>query len=189
MEKVRGSRIESLFPSILWSRSEERISFSLTSLHFQILVLTSTWIAPGAPAAWVIAHTCAEVQRVSRNTWEGHLRCCDQPLYKFWYFSWSRCNSLLWVSQLAKNSFDLKSNWFLLFICIPSESWHYSEPLQMCQMSPLVTVVKYKMDLSYTFQFLLFPVFAEHFNTWGNIWLSGAREHLWGFQIVVFHAL
>lgn len=62
MEKVRGSRIESLFPSILWSRSEERISFSLMSLHFQIIVLTSTWIAPGVPAAWVIAHSCAEVQ-------------------------------------------------------------------------------------------------------------------------------
>lgn len=62
MEKVRGSRGESLFPLILWSRNEERISFSLRSLHFQILVLTSTWRAPGVPAAWVIAHSCAEVQ-------------------------------------------------------------------------------------------------------------------------------
>lgn len=107
VEKVRGSRAESLFPSILWSRSEERISFSLRSLHFQILVLTSTWRASGEPAAWVIAHSCAEVQRVSRNTWEGGLCDCDQPLYEFWYFSWSIYNSLLWVSQLAKNSFDL----------------------------------------------------------------------------------
>lgn len=98
-------------------------------------------------------------QKYLRGRW--FLLGCDHALYEFWYCSSPRDNSVLWVYQLAKNSFDLKSVWFLLSISVLSESWYCSEPLQMCQMPLLVTVVKYMMELSFTIHFLLVRVSAR----------------------------
>lgn len=98
-------------------------------------------------------------QKYLRGRW--FLLGCDHALYEFWYCSSPRDNSVLWVYQLAENSFDLKSVWFLLSISLLSESWYCSEPLQMCQMPLLVTVVKYMMELSFTVHFFLARVSAR----------------------------
>lgn len=91
----------------------------------------------------------ASEQKYLRGRW--FILGCDHPPYESWYFSWSRDNSVLQVCELAKASFDLKSDWFLLSGSILSERWYCSEPLHMCWMPLLVAVVKYMVELSFTF--------------------------------------